>query len=1045
MQDLILGLCVGYRFSQIEPFVASMRQHLPHAELCLFVADVGDDMRRMAASLRIRLEEAAPHLRPEFHPVDIRYRMYADYLRRNPGRFRKVLLADLRDVLFQGDPFSIPLRAPVETAVEKLRIGEERYNREWIRSLYGEDVLAELADKPISCCGTTLGTVLGISEYIDVMCREVELRGRGRALFDQGCHNYVVWKARPELVVVDVQERLFSTVGLIANNPSRLQLRDGTVFADGMAAPVVHQYDRDDAISRFVSELAAFRVIMPSRSNSEESGGKTDDAAEGKPDPNVLAVQGQFLAEQGEWSKAAELWQEMARAVPSDRRGYIEAARALRKLGRYEQADEVLCSAAGPFPQDFQIDLEYAWVAHSAEHWEDASRRWRELRLRHPANVAGYICSALSLRVGGRREEAEALLREASVAFPENPEVALQYAWSAHLARDWKEADARWAAMRERFPHRPEGFSFGGGALRDAGQYEDAIALLAEAAFRFPDDSEVAVQRALIPAACAEWTSAVRLWGYVRTRFPERVEGYSFGGRALWNAGAEQEAQELLAAGLRQFPRSVEMALAYAELTRDPDMRREGLSRLHELARLHPYDRRVREVIGRLESATPGSNEKPCCSNPDKSNKQHDLDSFFGFLQAPETTPEHLVRFFVGFHGDLDWGRQDVFVQRLRDSLGAAGVGLKRSDVLGSHGEVQASILRSLAPDLADAYFTPQQYELEAEQLLPESPNQWLDFSLPDPLNLRLKAPIRPSFTLLKTDCRTLFASRYGYMAYDRSRRVYWPDLASRAFDRSVDGYPRVSLDRPLVVAMDQFDGANFSHFLFDTLSRVLHFQSRYPGEAARSCFLLGGEPGPLHRLALTLMREQTGLQEGQFMFLDRRVVFETTEPTYFFSDQARSILHPLQMCHPASVRLVRDLFSRLPLSGTHPDKVYISRGDATLRRITNEEALFEALRRQGYTSIRLSDHDMMQQLSIVARARSVVAPHGMGLTWLLFHRGTARVTELFHPGMGTDAYAFVCRAIGLDYGFLVGLEAEDGRAGYTVPVEEVVELQAGW
>ena len=307
-------------------------------------------------------------------------------------------------------------------------------------------------------------------------------------------------------------------------------------------------------------------------------------------------------------------------------------------------------------------------------------------------------------------------------------------------------------------------------------------------------------------------------------------------------------------------------------------------------------------------------------------------------MHAPDRTPESLVRSYVSFHGDLNWGQQEVFCRALRDSLGPSAAHLQRTDFLGPQGQVLRPVLERVAPDLADAYFDSEPApDFQAFQILSESPNQWHDRSLPDPLNIRLKAATRPRFMLFKSRCRTLYASCYGYLSYDLGRGVCWPVLSSRAYDRSVDRYPRVSIDRPLVVAMDQFDGANFAHFLFDTVSRLLHFQQCCPDESRRSLFLLGGEPGPLQRLALQLITTRTGLLENQFIFLDRRVVFETNHPIYFFSDQIWAVMHPLQMCHPASVRLVRDLIRPLRLKQTGPAKLYISRNDANMRRISNE------------------------------------------------------------------------------------------------------------
>jgi hypothetical protein len=424
-----------------------------------------------------------------------------------------------------------------------------------------------------------------------------------------------------------------------------------------------------------------------------------------------------------------------------------------------------------------------------------------------------------------------------------------------------------------------------------------------------------------------------------------------------------------------------------------------------------------------------------------ESTKQQDLNEFFGFVQSPDRTPDRLIRAYIAFHGDINWSQQNVFVETLRASLGPAAARLGRDDVLGASGEINRHFLETHLPELADAYFVPEQPQgLNGVTILPDSRNEWQDTSLPHPLNLRLKVARRAAFSILRADCRTLFAGPYGYQGYDAQRGRYWPLLSSRAFGRSVDHYPRMSIQCPLVIIQDQFDGGNFAHFLGDWVPRILYFAMYFPAEAARSMFLLGGHPGPLQRLTLRLISAATGILENQFLYPQERAVLELASPPYFFSDQRAAYLHPLHMGHPATVRMTRDLFSRLRLDSDGPPRLYISRRDAINRKIVNETELCQALAKRGFTEVSMSDYDVMRQISMINTARTIVAPHGMGLTWLLLHRGLASVLELFHPTIGTDSYAFISKAVGMHYRFLLGADANDGNAGYSVEVQRVTD-----
>jgi capsular polysaccharide biosynthesis protein len=75
--------------------------------------------------------------------------------------------------------------------------------------------------------------------------------------------------------------------------------------------------------------------------------------------------------------------------------------------------------------------------------------------------------------------------------------------------------------------------------------------------------------------------------------------------------------------------------------------------------------------------------------------------------------------------------------------------------------------------------------------------------------------------------------------------------------------------------------------------------------------------------------------------------------------------------------------------------RVYLSRGRAPKRKVTNEEELLEALREFGFRVVHFEEHPFDEQVRIAAGARHLVSNHGAGLTNMMFMEPGGRVLEL--------------------------------------------------
>lgn len=127
--------------------------------------------------------------------------------------------------------------------------------------------------------------------------------------------------------------------------------------------------------------------------------------------------------------------------------------------------------------------------------------------------------------------------------------------------------------------------------------------------------------------------------------------------------------------------------------------------------------------------------------------------------------------------------------------------------------------------------------------------------------------------------------------------------------------------------------------------------------------------------------------------------------------------------------RSTGDLFERIAAQASQraaatglacPESIYISRRDSSRRPLVNEVELEAALAAHGYGVVLMSGVPLWQQVALAVGVRRIVAPHGAGLSHLMFCRENTRITELLPIMDGSYAlrfnYARLALALGFEY-----------------------------
>ncbi len=99
----------------------------------------------------------------------------------------------------------------------------------------------------------------------------------------------------------------------------------------------------------------------------------------------VLAWEHAITAD-GRWPTALSRWQELRQDFPAAEIGYAGLGAVLKRLRRFDEAEDVLARGMARFPRDDNIGVNHAWVAEDREDWPEAMRRWEALWQRFPGN-----------------------------------------------------------------------------------------------------------------------------------------------------------------------------------------------------------------------------------------------------------------------------------------------------------------------------------------------------------------------------------------------------------------------------------------------------------------------------------------------------------------------------------------------------------------------------------------------------------------------------------------------------------------------------------
>ena len=262
-KNVILGIIEKFSLNIILPFFKSLiNTNFQNCDIVIFVRNVSSTLINYLKNIGVFVYEV-PILYRDIPIINVRWKMYIDFLKEKKDEYKLVLSADIRDTFFQKDVFKYyENHEPfLGISIEDGTL-EEDYNKKWILDFVGEKIHKVIKNERIICVGTIWGTLDKFLEFSEIFWEKLVTYPKN---IEQGIANYLFYyeKIFKDCIVRSDNYGPIMTIGLTKSNDIIVDSDNNILNFKGEIASVIHQYDRNSdlmikVITKYSPELLIF-------------------------------------------------------------------------------------------------------------------------------------------------------------------------------------------------------------------------------------------------------------------------------------------------------------------------------------------------------------------------------------------------------------------------------------------------------------------------------------------------------------------------------------------------------------------------------------------------------------------------------------------------------------------------------------------------------------------------------------------------------------------------------------------------------------------
>jgi hypothetical protein len=245
----ILTYASGYSYNVFERFCGSLNDTGFNGKIYIIIKPNDMEKINLLKQKYSNVYELIDNLEIKTAIHNHRFFVKKHYLDLGIFKSDLLLLCDFRDVLFQKniENYDFDNNTDLYFFLEGINFTQDyNCNTPWLKRLetiFQESFYNEICYNKVICSGTTIGTLNGLSNYLNILCG-ILTKYKINEVLDQGIHNYMIYRNKildVNIKLLSNEENLVNTVGCdvkILNENNLIINKNKDVSF------VVHQYDR---------------------------------------------------------------------------------------------------------------------------------------------------------------------------------------------------------------------------------------------------------------------------------------------------------------------------------------------------------------------------------------------------------------------------------------------------------------------------------------------------------------------------------------------------------------------------------------------------------------------------------------------------------------------------------------------------------------------------------------------------------------------------------------------------------------------------------
>ena len=252
-KNAILGIIHNYSLDIILPFFNSLfSANIQNCDIIMFVRKVSLTLINYLKRMGV-LVYTIPEKYNNIQVINLRWKIYKDFLKTKKSNYNLVLSADVRDTFFQKNIFEYYENHEPFLGIS-LEDGslKEKLNKKWIIDLAGEQKHKSIQNERIICIGTLWGTSDKFLEFSIIFWNKLNANPNS---IEQGICNYLFYyeKIFNDCLVKSDNYGPVMTIGLTNVSNLIFDSNNNLLNFKGEIAAIVHQYDRKPDIVKKIN------------------------------------------------------------------------------------------------------------------------------------------------------------------------------------------------------------------------------------------------------------------------------------------------------------------------------------------------------------------------------------------------------------------------------------------------------------------------------------------------------------------------------------------------------------------------------------------------------------------------------------------------------------------------------------------------------------------------------------------------------------------------------------------------------------------------